>query len=128
MVKIRLSRGGAKKRPFFPIVVTDSRTARDGEGIERLGFFNPIAKGGEERLRLNLERLNLWVQRGAQISARVSSLVKEMKAGPEAVAIKRAAKSARLKISRANKKAASTVTAPIAVTADNVSSAAPAEL
>jgi small subunit ribosomal protein S16 len=77
MVNIRLSRTGAKKRPFYHIVVTDSRNARDGRYIERLGFFNPIATGGEERLRLNNERIQHWVSHGAQTSERVASLLKQ---------------------------------------------------
>ncbi|PQA52218.1 30S ribosomal protein S16 [Amnimonas aquatica] len=77
MVTIRLARGGAKKRPFYSIVVTDSRSARDGRFIERVGFFNPVARGQEERLRLNLERLTYWVSNGAQTSDRVAQLVKE---------------------------------------------------
>ena len=77
MVKIRLSRGGAKKHPFYHIVVTDSRKARDGRSIERVGFFNPVAKGQEERLRLNLERLDYWTGVGAQLSDRVKTLVSE---------------------------------------------------
>jgi len=77
MVKIRLSRGGAKKQPFYHIVVTDSRKARDGRSIERLGFFNPVARGQEERLRLDLERVDYWQGAGAQISERVRALVSE---------------------------------------------------
>jgi small subunit ribosomal protein S16 len=77
MVKIRLTRGGAKKRPFYHVVVTDSRSARDGCFIERLGFFNPIATGGEERLRIDLARIDHWVGRGAQVSERVENLVRE---------------------------------------------------
>lgn len=77
MVTIRLSRGGSKKRPFFNLVVADSRDARDGRFIERIGFFNPIARGGEIRLRLDEERLNHWVSQGAQVSDRVKTLVKE---------------------------------------------------
>ncbi len=80
MVKIRLSRGGAKKHPFYHIVVTDSRKARDGRSIERVGFFNPVARGQEERLRLNLERLDYWTGVGAQLSDRVKSLVSEARA------------------------------------------------
>lgn len=76
MVTIRLSRGGAKKRPFYHIVVTDSRNRRDGRYIERLGFFNPMAKGQEERLRFDKERIDYWVSKGAQKSDRVSQLVK----------------------------------------------------
>lgn len=77
MVTIRLARGGAKKRPFYQVVVTDSRTARDGRFIERVGFFNPIATGKEERLRVNTERYQYWVSQGAQPSERVAALVKE---------------------------------------------------
>tara|TARA_Y100001972_G_scaffold111812_1_gene144969 strand:- start:13 stop:264 length:252 start_codon:yes stop_codon:yes gene_type:complete len=77
MVVIRLSRGGSKKRPFYSVVVTDSRNARDGRFIERVGFFNPIARGGEVRLQVNAERVDYWVAQGAQMSDRVSGLVKE---------------------------------------------------
>ncbi|MDX1380488.1 MAG: 30S ribosomal protein S16 [Xanthomonadales bacterium] len=77
MVKIRLARGGAKKRPFYHIVVTDSRNRRDGRRIERVGFFNPIATGGEERLRVDLERVDYWTGVGAQVSERVQTLVSE---------------------------------------------------
>ncbi len=76
MVTIRLARGGAKKRPFYSIVVTDSRNARDGRFIERVGFFNPIAKGQEERVRIDSERYNYWVSQGAQPSERVAALAK----------------------------------------------------
>ncbi len=79
MVTIRLSRGGAKKRPFYHVVVTDSRFPRDGRYIERLGFFNPVASGGEERLRLNVERVEFWQSHGAQLSDRVANLVKNAK-------------------------------------------------
>jgi len=77
MVKIRLSRGGAKKQPFYHIVVTDSRKARDGRKIERVGFFNPMARGQEERLRLDLERVEYWKGVGAQLSDRVKTLESE---------------------------------------------------
>ena len=77
MVTIRLARGGAKKRPFYSIVVTDSRNARDGRFIERVGFFNPVARGQEERLRLNLERVAYWIENGAQASDRVAQLIKD---------------------------------------------------
>ena len=76
MVTIRLSRGGAKKRPFYHVVVTDSRNRRDGRYIERLGFFNPVATGKEVRLEVNLERYDHWKAQGAQTSDRVASLVK----------------------------------------------------
>ncbi len=77
MVVIRLARGGAKDSPFYHIVVTDSRNSRDGRYIERLGFFNPLAKGQEERLRLDLERVAHWKSKGAQPSERVVKLIKE---------------------------------------------------
>ena len=80
MVTIRLSRGGAKKRPFYHIVVTDSRNRRDGRYIERIGFFNPIAKGGEERLKIDVERATHWMGQGAQPSDRVKSLLKAFEA------------------------------------------------
>ena len=77
MVTIRLARGGAKKKAFYHITVSDSRRARDGRFIERIGFFNPVARGQEERLRLDLERMAYWQSRGAQGSDRVSSLAKD---------------------------------------------------
>ena len=77
MVTIRLARAGAKKRPFYHIVVADSRRARDGRYIERLGFFNPVAKGSEERLRLDGAKIEHWISKGAQTSDRVAQLVKE---------------------------------------------------
>lgn len=77
MVTIRLARGGAKKRPFYHIVVTDSRMARDGRYIERVGFYNPRATGGEVSLNINQERVDHWVSKGAQTSERVSKLLKD---------------------------------------------------
>lgn len=77
MVTIRLSRGGSKKRPFYHLTVTDSRNARDGSFIEHVGFFNPIARGQEERVRIDRERVEFWISRGAQMSDRVSSLLKQ---------------------------------------------------
>jgi small subunit ribosomal protein S16 len=79
MVVIRLSRSGAKKRPFYHIVVTDSRKRRDGNYIERIGYFNPVARGQEVRLHLELDKINHWQGHGAQLSDRVMSLVKEFK-------------------------------------------------
>ncbi|MEI6353182.1 MAG: 30S ribosomal protein S16 [Methylococcus sp.] len=79
MVTIRLSRGGAKKRPFYHVVVTDSRNKRDGRYIERLGFFNPIARGKAERLSLNESRIEYWVGHGAQTTDRVTTLLKEFR-------------------------------------------------
>jgi small subunit ribosomal protein S16 len=77
MVSIRLTRGGAKKRPFYHIVVTDSRNRRDGRFIERLGFFNPSACGKEVKLNLNQDRIDFWVSKGAKASERVASLIKQ---------------------------------------------------
>ncbi len=77
MVTIRLARGGAKKRPFYHLTVTDSRSPRSGKYLERVGFFNPIARGGEERLRVDFDRLNHWVGQGAQLSERVATLIKQ---------------------------------------------------
>jgi len=76
MVSIRLSRAGAKKVPFYHLVVTDSRNRRDGRYIERVGFFNPVGKPHEENLRIDIERVDYWIGRGAQPSERVASLLK----------------------------------------------------
>jgi small subunit ribosomal protein S16 len=76
MVSIRLARGGSKRRPFYHVVVSDSRSPRDGRYIERVGFFNPQARGQEEGLRLDHERLDYWISKGAQASERVASLIK----------------------------------------------------
>ena len=84
MVVIRLARGGSKKRPFYRIVVADSRRARDGRFIEKVGFFNPIASGQAERLRIMQDRIDYWVSKGAQASDRVKSLLKESKASNKA--------------------------------------------
>lgn len=75
MVTIRLARGGAKKRPFYHVVVADSRMPRDGRYIERVGFFNPIATGQEVRLQLKSERIDYWLSQGAQPSDRVNKLI-----------------------------------------------------
>ncbi|EGF06891.1 TPA: 30S ribosomal protein S16 [Neisseria bacilliformis] len=80
MVVIRLARGGSKKRPFYSVVVTDSRNRRDGRFIERVGFYNPVANEKQERVRLNAERLNHWVGQGAQVSDAVTKLIKEQQA------------------------------------------------
>lgn len=77
MVVIRLARSGSKKRPFYYLSVADSRNARDGRFIERVGFFNPVARGQEERLRVSLDRVDYWVGKGAQTSDRVAQLLKE---------------------------------------------------
>lgn len=77
MVTIRLARGGSKKRPFYHLTVTDSRSARNGRFIERIGFFNPIARGQEVKLRIDSERLGYWLGNGAQVSERVGKLIKD---------------------------------------------------
>ncbi|QDW65956.1 30S ribosomal protein S16 [Luteimonas granuli] len=77
MVKIRLTRGGAKKRPFYHIIVTDSRSARDGRNIERVGYYNPVAQGAEQRVVLDTARVDHWVAQGAQLTDKVSDLYKE---------------------------------------------------
>ena len=83
MVVIRLARGGAKKKPFYHVVAADRRNPRDGRYIERLGYFNPLARGQESRLELQEERVNYWIKQGAQPSERVMSLLKSLK-NPEA--------------------------------------------
>lgn len=77
MVTIRLARTGAKKRPFYHLVVTDSRNARDGRYIERLGYYNPIASGQEKRLVIDSERAAHWIAQGARPTDRVAALIKE---------------------------------------------------
>lgn len=77
MVKIRLTRGGAKKRPFYHIIVTDSRSARDGRNIERVGYYNPVATGDEKRVELNVERVQHWLGHGAQMTDKVADLYKQ---------------------------------------------------
>jgi small subunit ribosomal protein S16 len=79
MVVIRLARGGAKKRPFYNVVVADSRERRDGRFIERVGFYNPMAAGGEQPLRLALDRVTYWTGVGAQVSPTVARLVEQAK-------------------------------------------------
>ena len=86
MVVIRLSRAGAKKRPFYHIVVTDSRRRRDSNYIESIGYYNPVARGQEIKLHLEIEKLNNWTNVGAQLSDRVMSLVKEFNKGTVAAA------------------------------------------
>ncbi len=85
MVTIRLARAGAKKRPFYHIVVTDSRNRRDGRYIERIGFFNPVAAGQETELQIDLERANHWLTQGARASERVASLIKQKSRAAAAV-------------------------------------------
>ncbi|TAK38110.1 MAG: 30S ribosomal protein S16 [Lysobacteraceae bacterium] len=77
MVKIRLTRGGAKKRPFYHIIVTDSRSARDGRNIERVGYYNPVATGAEKRVEMDLPRIQHWLGQGAQLTDKVADLYKQ---------------------------------------------------
>ena len=84
MVVIRLARGGAKKRPFYNMVVTDSRNPRDGRFIERVGFYDPKAPDGNESLRVNLERLAYWQSKGAKLSDTTARLVKQFGAAAKA--------------------------------------------
>lgn len=84
MVVIRLSRGGAKKSPFYHIVVSDKQRSRDGRYIERIGYFNPMAKGKAVRLELDLAKAEAWIQKGAQPSDRVKALIKQQKSAPAA--------------------------------------------
>ena len=88
MVKIRLARGGAKKKPFYSIVATDSRKRRDSGYIERVGYFNPVARGAEVRLKIEEDRIDYWKSQGAQVSDRVKQLLKEFK-NPEIFAKKK---------------------------------------
>ncbi|TSA58299.1 MAG: 30S ribosomal protein S16 [Methylophilaceae bacterium] len=102
MVIIRLARGGAKKTPFYSVVVADSRNRRDGRFIERVGFYNPSAKEGQEGLRLDTARISHWQSNGAQLSDCVARLVKDNAKGPEFIAAKKAKDAAKV----ANAKAA----------------------
>ncbi len=77
MVVIRMARGGSKKRPFYSLVATDSRDRRDGRFIERVGFYNPVAAEGDERLRIQMDRVTYWQGVGAQLSPSVARLVKD---------------------------------------------------
>lgn len=80
MVVIRLARGGAKQRPFYSVVVTDSRNRRDGRFIERLGFYNPVASGSELPVRIDADKVRSWVAKGAQVSPTVQRLLKTVAA------------------------------------------------
>jgi small subunit ribosomal protein S16 len=79
MVTIRLARFGSKKRPFYHVTVADRRNPRDGRFIERVGFFNPVARGQEERLRVDIERIDYWISKGAQPTERVAKLIKDVR-------------------------------------------------
>lgn len=86
MVVIRLARSGSKKKPFYHVVVADKRNSRDGRFIERIGFYNPVARGKEVKLRLNRDRIAHWVDNGAQPSQRVNTLIKTWDASPQELA------------------------------------------
>lgn len=86
MVVIRLARGGAKKRPFYNLVVADSRTRRDGRFVERIGFYNPVASGAAETVRVAMDRLSYWQEQGAQLSPTVARIVKQYAAAQTAAA------------------------------------------
>ena len=119
MVTIRLARGGAKKRPFYGIMVADQRRSPRGRFIERVGFFNPRAVGGEERLRVDSERVAYWISKGAQPSDRVASLLKQFAKGPEALE----AEKAKLVAATEAKKAASEAAEAAAVKASEAAAA-----
>ncbi len=119
MVTIRLARGGAKKRPFYGIMVADSRRSPRGRFIERVGFFNPRAVGGEERMRVDTDRVEYWISQGAQPSDRVASLLKQFAKGPEALA----AETAKLVAATDAKKAAADKAEAESVTAHEVAEA-----
>jgi small subunit ribosomal protein S16 len=137
MVIIRLARSGAKKNPYYFITVADERRPRDGSFIDRLGFFNPSARGQEERLRVDLDKINEWVLKGAQLSDRVQTLVKEAKLSPEDLQVKldvkkaksdakKAAVDARL-AKEADEKAAEKAVEEAAAAAEIVAEEAPTE-
>jgi len=130
MVKIRLSRGGTKKRPFFHVVATDSRSSRDGKYIERLGFFNPSALGHEEDIRIDLKRVKYWESQGAILSDRVRSLIKLLAVDREQRKAKRDEKLNKKKVARKEKKVQETpAEEPAAETKDEpeAAEATPAE-
>jgi small subunit ribosomal protein S16 len=91
MVTIRLARGGSKKRPFYHITVADSQRSRNGRFVERVGFFNPIARGANEKMRLDLDRIEFWIRQGAQPSERVASLIKRYRKAASATTSEEAA-------------------------------------
>jgi len=101
MVIIRMARGGSKKRPFYKIVATDERKPRDSGYIERLGFYNPRAKGQEVRLELKQERIDYWISQGAQLSTRVATLLKESTEEGAEKAAKKAEKKTEKKVAKA---------------------------
>jgi len=129
MVIIRLARGGAKKNPFYSVVVADSRNRRDGRFIERVGFYSPLGKEGQENLRLDSARIQYWRDNGAQLSDCVARLVKEHAQGPEGEAKRRAkdaAKVAKKQAEIAAKAAAAAKEAEAALKAEQEAAAAAA--
>ena len=127
MVIIRLSRGGSKNRPYFNVVVADSKKRRDGRFIERVGFYNPMARDGAEALKLNLERITYWQSHGALLSETMSRIVKLNAKGPEGLAAmkkKDLEKTEAKKAKKASAKAAEVAAAEAAAPAEE---AAPAE-
>jgi small subunit ribosomal protein S16 len=130
MVIIRLARGGAKKNPFYSVVVADSRNRRDGRFIERVGFYNPLAKEGQEGLRLDSARITHWQSNGARLSDCVARLVKTHAKGPEAMVAakqKEAAKVAEKKAAVAAAEAAKLKEAADAAKAKEAAEAAEAK-
>jgi small subunit ribosomal protein S16 len=125
MVIIRLARGGAKKNPFYSVVVADSRNRRDGRFIERVGFYSPLGKEGQENLRLDSARIQYWRDNGAQLSDCVARLVKEHAQGPEGEAKRRAKDAAKVAKKQAEIAAKAAAAAPAAEEAPV--EAAPAE-
>lgn len=118
MVIIRLARGGSKKAPFFSVVVADSRNRRDGRFIERVGFYNPLAKAGVEGLRLDGERISHWQKNGAQLSDCVARLVKFNAKGPEAAEAAKAKDAA--KVIKAKQAAEAKLAAEVKAAADAI--------
>jgi len=129
MVTIRLSRGGAKKRPFYHIVATDSRARRDGRYIERLGFYNPVARSSAEPVRIDLERVDHWISHGALMSDRVKSIVKSYRryGAEDPTAEARAGKKASRKSAKKAAAAAPAVEEAAEETADDAAEEATAE-
>lgn len=127
MVIIRLARGGAKRRPFYNVVVADSRNRRDGRFIERVGFYDPLAKDGVEGLRLNSERIALWQGNGAQLSDCVAKLVKQDAKGPEAAQAAKDKAAAKVAAAAAEKAAAEAAEAKAAAKAAKAKEAADAK-
>ena len=129
MVRIRLSRTGAKKKPFYHVVATDQRSRRDGRYIERLGYFNPVARGQETELLLNIERIEYWQNTGAQASERVAALIKHYKKEGigEKIAAKQAEEEAAKQAKRDAAAAAKADAEPAPAKAADAEAAAPAD-